>query len=558
MVTIVHVNDRTVRTAAPAGSTLLDLLREGCDLTATKPGCRTGDCGACMVLVGSRSPDQSEPVYELHNSCLTTVAMVAGCHVITAEGLSGAELGPVQRALIDSGGVQCGFCTPGFVVALTWALMSGTDPRRAAAGNLCRCTGYTGIRRACDLLAGPGPIPLDALLAEPVLRVARALPPIEPEPFDGHPNRWLAGATDEIPEHRHATAPHRRPTLLRRVPELRRITECPGGVELGSAVTAAQVQASELVAARWPTLPDHLEQFGSPAVRASATLGGNLVHASPTADLALPLLAMGASVVLSGPGGRREVPLERFFLAYRRVDLRRGEVLLAVRIPDPPAGSRLHLEKVAKRRFDDIASASIAVRLDVADAALVDLRIAAGGVAPIPLLLTRTADALRGTTPDAPVIRRAVAVLADEVTPIDDVRGSAAYKRALLGHLLIAALTEGNPHLAAEVLDLPVPPVPPGPPGRPALAAPSPAPNPRRLWGHERRQHRPPDPRDRPVHRRPPPSGWGPARDGRSLPARPCLVHPARHRGCLGPFRGPGRAHRRRHPGSQPDQHVGP
>ena len=469
MVTIVHVNDRTVRSSAPAGSTLIDLLREGCDLTATKPGCRTGDCGTCMVLVGTRSPDRSEPVYELHNACLTTVAMVAGCHVITAEGLSGDELGPVQRALIDSGGVQCGFCTPGFVVALTWALMSGTDPRRAAAGNLCRCTGYTGIRRACDLLAvGPGPIPLDALLAEPVLQVAMALPPIEPEPFDGHPNRWLAGATDEIPEHRHATAPHRRPTLLRRVPELCRITEIPGGVELGSAVTAAEVQGSPLIAVRWPAVPDHLEQFGSPAVRASATLGGNLVHASPTADLALPLLAMGASVVLSGPAGRREVPLKRFFLAHRTVDLRRGEVLLSVRIPDPPPGSRLHLEKVAKRRFDDIASASIAVRLDVGPAgALVDLRIAAGGVAPIPLLLTRTADALRGTSPDAQVIRRAVAVLADEVTPIDDVRGSAAYKRALLGHLLVAALTEGNPRLAAAVLERSRPPIAPGPSGPP-------------------------------------------------------------------------------------------
>ncbi len=205
---------------------------------------------------------------------------------------------------------------------------------------------------------------LDALLPEPVLRVARALPPLDPEPFDGHPHRWLAGATDEIPEHRHATSPHRRPTLLRRVPELCRITAFPGGVELGSAVTAAQVQGSEIIASRWPGLPDHLEQFGSPAVRASATLGGNLVHASPTADLALPLLAMGASVVLSGPDGRREVLLERFFLAYRKVDLRRGEVLLAVRIPDPPPGSRLHLEKVARRRFDDIASASIAVRLD--------------------------------------------------------------------------------------------------------------------------------------------------------------------------------------------------
>ena len=457
---MVHINDRVVRTAAPVGSTLLDLLREECDLTATKPGCRTGDCGACMVLVGARSDDRRDPSYELHNSCLTTVAMVAGCHVVTAEGLADAELGPVQRALIDSGGVQCGFCTPGFVVALTWALISGTDPARAAAGNLCRCTGYTGIRRACDQLAGgPGPVPLDRLLPAPVLQAARALPVLEPEPFDGHhPHRWLAGATDAIPEHRHATPAHRRPTLLRRVPQLCRITTYPGGVELGAAVTAAQLQVSDPIAARWPALPGHLEQFGSPAVRASATLGGNLVHASPTADLALPLLAMGASVVLSGPDGHREVPLERFFLAYRAVDLRRGEVLVAVRIPDPAPGSRLHLEKVAKRRFDDIASASIAVQL-VADPAgvLSDLRIAAGGVAPIPLLLTGTADALRGTRPEARTIRRALAVLAAEITPIDDVRGSAAYKRALLGHLLVAALTDGRPDLAAEVLNLPGP-----------------------------------------------------------------------------------------------------
>ena len=459
MAAIVHINDRVVRTTTPPGTTLLDLLRDGCDLTAAKPGCRTGDCGACMVLIGSRSADEPDLVYELHNSCLTTVAMAAGSHVITAEGLAATEPGPVQQSLVETGSVQCGFCTPGFVAALTWSLLSGAEPRRAAAGNLCRCTGYTGIRRACDLLASyPIPLPLEALLPESVLRVARALPPLEPEPFDGHPRRWLAGATDEIPHHRHATSANRRPTLLRRVPELRRITEYPGGVELGSAVTASQVQGSELVAARWPGLPEYLEQFGSPAVRASATLGGNLVHASPTADLALPLLAMGASVVVSGAVGRREAPLEDFFLAYRKVDLRSGEVLLSVRIPDPPPGSRLHLERVAKRRYDDTASASLAVRLEVNPAGILsDLRIAAGGVAPVPLLLTRTAHALRGTRPEAATIRRAVAVLAAEIAPIDDVRGSAAYKRALLAHLLVAALADDRPDLAAEVLG------PPGP-----------------------------------------------------------------------------------------------
>jgi xanthine dehydrogenase iron-sulfur cluster and FAD-binding subunit A len=153
VVTIVHVNDRTVRSAAPAGSTLLDLLREECDLTATKPGCRTGDCGTCMVLVGSRSPDRSEPVYELHNACLTTVAMVAGCHVITAEGLSGDELGPVQRALVDAGGVQCGFCTPGFVVAVRAFLdknpnATEAEIRQGLNGNICRCGTYAQVIQA--------------------------------------------------------------------------------------------------------------------------------------------------------------------------------------------------------------------------------------------------------------------------------------------------------------------------------------------------------------------------------------------------------------------------
>jgi xanthine dehydrogenase small subunit len=133
-------------------------------------------------------------------------------------------------------------------------------------------------------------------------------------------------------------------------------------------------------------------------------------------------------------------------------------VLVAVRIPDPAPGSRLHLEKVAKRRFDDIASASLAVRIDPdPGGTLSDLRIAAGGVAPIPLLLTRTADALRGRRPEVGAIRGAVAVLASEITPIDDVRGSGAYKRDLLGHLLVAALTDGRPDVAAQVLDLPGP-----------------------------------------------------------------------------------------------------
>jgi xanthine dehydrogenase small subunit len=409
-----------------------------------------------MVLVGARLRADEDPAYELHNSCLTTVAMVEGCHVITAEGLAGPEPGPVQRALLEGGAVQCGYCTPGLVVALTWALLSGTDPRRAALGNLCRCTGYAGIRRACAALAELGPVPPEDLIPAPVLAVAQALPPLAPQSVDLARHAWLAGATDEIVERRHLAAAHRQPTQLRRVPELTMIEAGPDGLRLGSAVTVAQVQASPLVAGRWPGLAEHLELFGSPAVRASATLGGNLVHASPTADMAIALLAMGASVVLAGPAGSRQVPLDEFFLGYHRTAMQPGELLTAVVVPDPPAGMQLHLEKVAKRAHDDIASVSLAMRSDVDGAGrLSGVRIAAGGVAPIPALLRRTAAALEGRPADAATGRRALAVLAGEVAPIDDVRGSAAYKRALLRHLLVAALDARAPGLAAQVLPPP-------------------------------------------------------------------------------------------------------
>jgi xanthine dehydrogenase small subunit len=314
------------------------------------------------------------------------------------------------------------------------------------AGNLCRCTGYSGVRRAFELLDDR--TSLAALLPGPVLAVAESLPVLEPQSIDDG-RGWLAGATDEIPEHRHAVPAHRRPTLLNRVPELRRIVARDGGVEVGSAVTIAHLQSSDLIADRWPQVPAHLEQFGSPAVRAAGTVGGNLVHASPTADLAPPLLAMGAVALVAGSPGRREVPLAQFFLGYHHVDLGRGEMLQGVWIPDPPAGSRLHLEKIAKRRLDDIASVTLAVLLTGSD---VDVRIAAGGVAPIPLLLTRTADALRGRRLDAATLRAGMRALAEEVVPIDDVRGSAAYKRRLLGHLLVAALVGEDADLAAEVI----------------------------------------------------------------------------------------------------------
>lgn len=451
------LNDRRLPVPDP-GANLLDLLR-ATGLTGTKPACRGGDCGACQVLLGELAPGTTEPRYLPVNTCLLTAGRAVGCHVITVEGLTSRPddaaprqplpLTPVQRALVEGGGVQCGYCTPGFVMAITGALLAGTPLLDAVDGNLCRCTGYSGIRRACAALEAQFPRrPLTlaeaaaaGLLPSAVADAAASLTPLPPEPL--RPGDVVGGETDWAVQHPYE--PGRAETRLHRVPELRAISADGEWLALGAAVTIAEVKDSDLIAAAWPALPEFLTLFASPGIRASATLGGNLANASPAADVSVVLLALGAEVEIAGPAASRRLPLEDFFLSYKRTALDPGDVITTVRIPRNADGTRrLHAIKVSKRPHDDITSVTSAVVAQVDDDAapprLGDVRLAAGGVAPVPLLLRETASALEGAPVDAETVRAAAATARAEATPIDDLRGSAAYKRALLGNQVIAHL----------------------------------------------------------------------------------------------------------------------
>lgn len=451
------LNDRRLPVPDP-GANLLDLLR-ATGLTGTKPACRGGDCGACQVLLGELAPGTTEPRYLPVNTCLLTASRAVGCHVITVEGLTSRPddaaprqplpLTPVQRALVEGGGVQCGYCTPGFVMAITGALLAGTPLLDAVDGNLCRCTGYSGIRRACAALEAEFPRrPLTlaeaaaaGLLPAAVADAAATLAPLPPAEL--RPGDVVGGETDWAVQHPYE--PGRAETRLHRVPELRAISADGEWLALGAAVTIAEVKDSDLIAAAWPALPEFLTLFASPGIRASATLGGNLANASPAADVSVVLLALGAEVEIAGPAGARRLPLEDFFLSYKRTALDPGDVITTVRIPRNVDGTRrLHAIKVSKRPHDDITSVTSAVVAQVDDDAapprLGDVRLAAGGVAPVPLLLRETASALEGAPVDAETVRAAAATARAEATPIDDLRGSAAYKRALLGNQVIAHL----------------------------------------------------------------------------------------------------------------------
>lgn len=431
----------------PADTGLLAWLR-GRGLTGAKPTCLGGDCGACQVLVGSWLSGDDAPTYRAVTSCLLTTRLVEDCHVVTVEGLDAAAPTPVQAALVDEGAIQCGFCTPGLVVALTAGLLAGVPAREAAAGTLCRCTGYAGVRRACDRLDARFPaVPRTlaeaaalGLVPDAVARAGAALRPLVPDPVrpdaaavGGHTDAALA------PPSPGPAAPDRR---LTRDPALRGVTADADTLTLGAATTVADLRAHPAVARAWPALAAFLDRFASPGVRGLATVGGNLAHASPVADLAVVLLALGAGLTLEGPEGRRDLPLDAFFLAYRRTALRPGEVVAAVRIPANPDGAaRLHAEKVARRSHDDIASVTSALVVTGGDdRTLGDVALSAGGVAPVPTLLDRTAAALTGCPLEPAAVRDALAGLAGEIAPIDDVRGSAAYKARLLRHVVLAHL----------------------------------------------------------------------------------------------------------------------
>ncbi len=476
----------------PPATTALDWLR-GRGLTGAKEGCAEGECGACSVLVARPGTDAATEWTAL-NACLVPAAALDGQEVVTAEGLGTAPgpgtagaLHPVQQEMAVRGGSQCGYCTPGFVCSMAaeyyrpgrTALVaedeqpcverSGSDEHpgagehgpngfdlHAIGGNLCRCTGYRPIRDAAYALgrppaddalaarsAAPPPAPVATRLADDEAEFLR--PASLAEVLDiiaSRPEAMLvAGSTDWGVEVNLRGA---RPPLvvaIDRLEELRALEVGERHVEIGAALSLTDVERR--LAGRVPLLAALIPQFASRLIRNGATLGGNLGTGSPIGDAAPALLALDASVVLASASGEREVALAEYFTGYRTSVRERGELIRAVRVPLPLAGTTA-FHKIAKRRFDDISSVSIAFALDIEDgpdgSRVRRARVALGGVASTPVRALATEEALTGApwtgegSEDA--VRAAAAVLATEGTPLDDHRASAGYRSAMLGQAL--------------------------------------------------------------------------------------------------------------------------
>lgn len=427
-------------------TTLLQFLRER-GLTGSKEGCAEGECGACAVVL-VRPTGDGKAKYEPVNSCLFLLASAAGQEIWSVEGVAGAELHPVQRGLAEAGGSQCGYCTPGFVMSLFAEYYrpgrSDYDPE-SIAGNLCRCTGYRPIRDVARALGTPtGADPFQARLSggapalEAVDHAAGARRYLRPtslrEALDllaREPSAILiAGGTDLVVE---INQRHKRfETLisLENVPELRELAWTGSHVRIGAGLDLSEIERR--VAGKLPMLEQLLPLFSSRLIRNRATLGGNLMTASPIGDSPPALLALDAEVELHGPGGERSVALSDFFVGYRKTAAKPGEVLVAVRVPLPlPDVQRFY--KVSKRVLDDISTvaAGFSLRLD-GEGRIRAARLAYGGVGPTPARALEAERALVGERPNGAALARVEPLLARAFQPISDHRGSADYRATMV------------------------------------------------------------------------------------------------------------------------------
>jgi xanthine dehydrogenase small subunit len=440
-----------METAVSPTTTLLRYLRDVKRLPGTKEGCAEGDCGACTVAVAELGPD-GQPAWRAVNSCLLLLPMVQGKHVVTVEALARDGVHhPAQEALARALGSQCGYCTPGVVMSMFEAahrkdLDAPWKLDDQLAGNLCRCTGYRPIRDAAKAVAGTRPddglVPAapESMALDYEANGQRFFTPVTWDGLfdvlDEHPDaRLVAGGTDLSLEVTKKFAVLKTLVSLEALPGFKTLEATADGFRLGAGAAVSDLES--FAEKSLPSLHRMVRYFGARQIKHRGTLGGNLCTASPIGDLAPALLSLGASAVLRSRAGERTVPLDAFFVGYRKTVLKPKEVLAAVTVPKPSASARAASYKVSKRRELDISAVSAGLYVDVDTRGTVTVaRLAFGGMAATPKRAFHAEAALVGQPWNEAAVEAAAKALAKDFTPMSDHRGSKEYRALVAANLL--------------------------------------------------------------------------------------------------------------------------
>lgn len=477
----------------PADRTLLEVLREDLHCTGTKEGCGEGDCGACTVVLGERVTDaQGQPQlhYKAINSCIRLAHSIDGMALWTVEDLTqdpdialpaGKDLHPVQEALVQCHGTQCGFCTPGFVMSMfgmyqNHACGSALDrqgAQEALSGNLCRCTGYRPILDAAQYMAS---LPVATVDAPTVIQKLEQLAVAATQSQDKNTYKRpdslgellqiraqypqaqvVAGCTDVG---LWVTKQYKRLEMVLDVTaaaELKVIAQDKAQGQLRIGAVATLEEAFTALQSHWPQLHKFATRFAGLPVRNSGTLGGNVANGSPIGDSMPLLIALNAQVVLASVRGERSLPLEKLYTGYRQNVMAADELVVRIDVPLPKTGTttqQLRAYKISKRQDDDISAVCLVIHLGIEDGIVQTASIGAGGVAATPARAVQTEHALIGQPWNAATVQAAQAALQAEFHPISDMRASGHYRKHLLGSLLQRFWLESQGHTGVSLEDI--------------------------------------------------------------------------------------------------------
>jgi len=457
------LNNELVSIKIDPAIVLLDFIRKQKHLTGTKEGCKEGDCGACTVLVGNLKNDKIE--YQSVNSCLLPLGNVNHTHIVTIEGLNSNNLSHIQAGFIKEGASQCGFCTPGFVVSLTGYLINNESYEidkalNSIAGNICRCTGYTSIKRSVNDVINQfkdfdnnDPNKISLLINNKILpgyfsRIEDRIKNLKTKKSVervSDKKSFIAGGTDlyvqkpdELLDQEIVFIKNKNLSYIKVHKDICRV---------GAATTFEAINDSPILQSHFPRLKNYFDLLASLPIRNSATVGGNIINASPIGDMTIFFLALNASVVLSNGVNQRKILLKDFFKGYKILDKSDDEYLEYIEFKLPSENSYFNFEKVSKRTHLDIASVNSAMYLETDNDIITDIHISAGGISPIPLYLEKTSKFLLRKKVSLDSVAEAIPIVQSEISPISDVRGSEDYKRILLNQLFKAHFVELFPEL---------------------------------------------------------------------------------------------------------------